>query len=206
MKATNQNESKQYLWWISFVFCLLALSFFFDVWGGKRIVKNNGSVEKKYFSTETVRTPLKEPKLLKEGEWYRCNDCHQSIAPSDVKKSFFSAHESVNLEHGVNNHCLSCHSRDNREFLVDSHGDDIDFTRSELSCIKCHGVVYNDWVSGAHGRINGYWDKTKGAAEKVTCVACHDPHAPQFKSMEPSPAPVILNYLNSIVQKDEPHE
>lgn len=201
----NQSNTKYY-WWMAITFFLLTLSFIFDIWTEKREIKQNPSVDPKYFTKETVRKPMEFPILKQEGETFRCNDCHQNIEPSKVQKSFFAAHEHIILEHGVNNYCSTCHSPNNREALLDINKNDIPFSRSELACLQCHGPIYNDWVNGVHGRMSESWDKSQRTVEKITCVACHDPHSPKFKSMGPSPAPVKHNFLDQYVLKEQYHE
>lgn len=206
MAPKAEDRYPNYLWLIAAVFFLLALSFIFDLWPRGRDVIKYPPVDPKYFSTQTVRQPMHEPILKKDGDLYRCNDCHQNIVPSPIQKSFFSAHENIILQHGINNYCLTCHSLNNREFLVDIHGEDIPFSKSELLCQKCHGTIYRDWEKGAHGRINSFWDKSKGEKVKATCVACHDPHQPKFKPLEPSPAPRVRNYrdfLENLVLREK---
>lgn len=206
MNKNQLNRRPDYRWPIAVFFLLLALSFIFDIWANKREIRKNPLVDQKYFSTESIRQPMIEPLLVKDGLVYRCNDCHQHIEPSNIQKSFFSAHKDVILKHGANNYCTTCHSSNDREFLIDIHGDNVPFSKSEVTCLKCHGEKYRDWLQGVHGRMNGYWDKTKGEVKKLTCVACHDPHQPKFKAIEPSPSPVIFNYLDKLTIKDNIHE
>jgi hypothetical protein len=43
-----------------------------------------------------------------------------------------------------------------------------------------------DWRAGVHGkRVGNWW----GPKEYLSCVACHDPHSPLFKPLEPKPPP-----------------
>lgn len=194
MEKDKRFFKDQYMLWIGIVFFLLTLSFIFDLWDFKREVISHPLVDPQYFTKEPVRQAKLEPILIKDGRRYRCDDCHENIEPSLVQKSFFSAHPEVELKHGVNNYCLTCHSLNNREALRDINGHDVSFARSELSCLQCHGTIYRDWERGVHGRMNEYWDKTKGEVKKLTCVQCHDPHNPKFKKMRPAPAPNIKNY------------
>jgi nitrate/TMAO reductase-like tetraheme cytochrome c subunit len=205
----NMEEDKpffkdKYMLWMGCVFFLLALSFIFDVWGSRREALRHPLVEPRYFSREPPRQAKGEPVLMKDGRHYRCNDCHQNIEASQVQKSFFSAHPDIELNHGANNYCLTCHSLNNREALRDINGADVPYARSELSCLPCHGTIYRDWEQGVHGRMDEYWDRAKRKASQLTCVACHDPHQPDFKPMEPSPAPRAVNYRdiqNSSIEK-----
>lgn len=61
-----------------------------------------------------------------------------------------------------------------------------------MVCAKCHGPVYRDWQNGSHGRINGYWDRSRGPQTRRRCIECHDPHAPPFAPLAPAPGPSTL--------------
>ena len=61
-----------------------------------------------------------------------------------------------------------------------------------MKCAKCHGPVYRDWENGSHGRINGYWDQSRGTQTRRRCIECHDPHAPRFAPLTPAPGPFTL--------------
>jgi hypothetical protein len=187
----GRTSGDVYLWRITGVLGLLAVSFVLDLWGEQKEMRRNPLVASRFYSQDSVRRPMTEPLIKKEGETYRCNDCHLHLDASVVQKSFFSAHEDIALNHGANNYCLTCHSRNSKEFLRDINGQDIPFNKSELSCLGCHGTVYRDWENGAHGRMNGYWDRSRGEGRKLTCTACHDPHQPTFQPMEPAPAPYV---------------
>lgn len=197
------------MWWMAAVFFLLALSFIFDLWGEKTERIKHPLTNPQYFTKQPVREAKLESLIKKEGHVYRCNDCHQTLEISSVQKSFFSAHEDIILKHGVNNYCLTCHSANNMEALVDIHNNDITFSQSHITCLKCHGPIYRDWENGVHGRMNDFWDQGKGEVRKLTCVACHDPHQPKFKPMKPAPAPNIVNYrrfLESLTIGEKSHE
>lgn len=193
------NKEKKYFWWMAAVFLLLAVSFILDLWGQRREIIKHPSVDEKYFTKEPVRKAKLQPLLGEDG--FACNDCHQDIEPSHVQKSFISAHEDIILQHGMNNYCATCHSANNKEALIDINGNDVPFEKNYLMCAKCHGTIYRDWERGVHGRMNESWDRGKRESPKLTCVACHDPHQPKFKPLEPSPAPQAVNY-----REKPPHE
>lgn len=176
------------------VFLSLAGSFVFNLWGEKREVIVHPAVESGYFTRSAVRQPRLEAVTEKDGYLYRCNACHEHLLPSPVQKSSISAHDNIILEHGANNYCSTCHKSADREKLLDINKHELEFSQSHLTCLQCHGPVYRDWENGAHGRMNDYWDGSRGEVKKLTCVACHDPHKPAFAPMEPSPAPHIKNY------------
>ena len=106
------------------------------------------------------------------------------------------------MKHGLNTWCLSCHHSENRDAFVDDRGEEIPWDQPQLLCAKCHGPVFRDWQHGAHGRTNGYWDKSQGEQTRRKCIECHDPHQPPFPPMRPAPGP---NTLRMGPQGDEIH-
>ncbi len=204
-----RTDSTNYMWWMSGVFVVLTLSFMFNVWGDKRDIIQHPLTEEKHFTKQPVREVKLEPTLYQDGYMYRCNDCHKNIEPSTVQKSFFSAHPDIVLEHGANNYCLTCHNVTNRETFTDLNHNEIPFTKSHQTCLQCHGPIYRDWEKGVHGRMNDFWDSSKGEIRKLSCVACHDPHQPKFKPMKPAPGPNIQNlrkYLQDLTTEEHSHE
>lgn len=180
-----------YRWIIAIVFLSLGLCFIFDVWGKIRIVRENPAVAERFIANDTVRDPLDKVPLLKQaGFTYQCNSCHQYLELSKEPKKLLAAHQNIVLEHGSNKSCYTCHHSTQYESLVIRDGSKLPFDKSALLCQQCHGPKHRDWLIGVHGRPNGYWDKTKGESIKATCVACHNPHSPKFKPMEPAPPPV----------------
>ncbi|MCA9402279.1 MAG: hypothetical protein KC897_00735 [Candidatus Omnitrophica bacterium] len=197
------------IWWVAIIFLVLAVTFAVDLWGTKRAVIEHEPVARRYFDPAPVRTPLTEPEYTYQGKLYRCNDCHATLEPSTIQKSHFSSHPDVILQHGANNHCQTCHNRNNMDMLVDLNRNDVPFTQSQRSCLQCHGPIYRDWERGLHGRMNDYWDEERGAVRRLTCVACHDPHQPAFAPMNPAPAPHMRQYRDireSISTKDVDHD
>ena len=145
----------------------------------------------------TDPSPVRQVNLAPEYQagvfFYRCSDCHKIFPPRDRDTDRTVAqHREIVLKHGINTYCLSCHHTENRDVFVDERGGEIPWDRPELLCSKCHGPVYRDWQHGAHGRTNGYWDKTRGEQTRRKCIECHDPHQPPFPPMHPTPGPNTL--------------
>lgn len=180
------------------IFIVLTITFLMDVWGEKREVIRHPLTDPAHFTRHSVREPKLEPTYTYEGKLYRCNDCHATLEPSNIQKSFFSAHAEIALNHGANNYCQTCHVRGNMDQLTDLNKNEIPFAQSHITCMQCHGPIYRDWEKGLHGRMNGYWDEQKGETRRLTCVACHDPHHPAFAPMEPAPAPTSRQYRNTL--------
>jgi hypothetical protein len=144
----------------------------------------------------TDPTPVRQPKLKPEyvaaGFTYQCMDCHRIIpSPAETFRRL-TQHTEIQLNHGINTRCFNCHHPTNRNAFVDDFGDEIPWNQPQLLCAKCHGPVYRDWQAGSHGRINGYWDTTKGPQTKRRCIECHDPHRPPFAPLPPAPGPNTL--------------
>ena len=172
------------------IFLLVAISFVFDVWGGKSEtnVASDVLVDPEYYTKEPVRQSWKAP-IVKHADYtYNCNDCHKHFETS-IDRGELTAHKNIELNHGIVTSCLKCHSTTNREKLLDLNQNEIPFAQSEKNCYQCHGPIYRDWESGVHGRMSGFWDASKGDKGKLSCVECHDPHSPQFPAMKPAPAP-----------------
>lgn len=133
---------------------------------------------------------------------FSCYTCHERGTKPQLK--FDAAHnvivpeehENIVMGHGShnrNNHCFNCHNEDNRETFHIRDGRDLSFAQSSTLCGSCHGPTMRDWEAGAHGRIIGYWDRTKGEATRLDCVNCHDPHSPRIPSRKPLPGPNPLH-------------
>lgn len=144
----------------------------------------------------TDPSPVRHPKLRPEielaGFTYRCSDCHRLFpSPLETTRSL-TQHRNIVLKHGINTRCFNCHHPTNRDAYVDDWGHEIPADQPQLVCAKCHGPVYRDWLNGAHGRTNGYWDASRGPRERRKCIECHDPHEPPFPPMTPAPGPDTL--------------
>ncbi len=143
-------------------------------------------------STQTVRSPNFKPEIRLGGFSYHCSDCHRLFESPPETDRELTQHREVQLNHGMNTRCFNCHNRTNRDTFVDDWGHEIAFDQPQLLCAKCHGPVYRDWLHGAHGRVNGYWNTTLGAQQRRRCTECHDPHHPPFPPMPSAPAPHTL--------------
>lgn len=141
-------------------------------------------------------TPIRQPKLKPEiqlaGYTYNCSDCHKLFpSPAETTRTL-TWHREIVLEHGLNDRCFNCHNRTSRDSFIDDWGQEISWNQPQLMCAKCHGPVYRDWLHGAHGRTNGYWDTRQGTQTRLKCIQCHDPHVPPFMPLQPAPPPNTL--------------
>jgi hypothetical protein len=149
-------------------------------------------VAPKFTDPAPVRQPKLQPTYAVAGYTYRCSDCHRIIpSPAETVRKL-GQHTDIELRHGINTRCFNCHHPKERDAFVDDAGGVIPWTQPQLLCGKCHGPVYRDWLAGSHGRVNGYWDRTRGEQTKRRCIECHDPHHPPFQALEPAPGPNTL--------------
>lgn len=151
------------------------------------------TVPARFTDLSPVRQPTLQPSYRSGAFTYRCNDCHSIIPTSASGRTRVAIqHREIQLEHGINTHCLNCHHPTNRNAFADSQGGEISWSEPQLLCAKCHGPVYRDWQHGSHGRINGYWDVELGEQTRRKCIECHDPHRPPFPALSPAPGPHTL--------------
>lgn len=144
-------------------------------------------------ATVARRVPLSDPPTIDTGTFVqRCSDCHSLFENIREPDRALTQHIEIKLNHGANDHCLSCHDIDNREMLTLRGGGTIGFNQVEQLCAQCHGPIYNDWKKGTHGKTVGYWNTDLGMATKLTCSQCHDPHSPAYEPISPLPGPNTL--------------
>lgn len=171
-----------------------------------------------------VRGELHALRLHREDFTYKCSECHRttetlagrervvaegaSLLKTDENlddfapmpknrwsKDFPHASLKLNLSHGRNDQCFNCHNKEDRNTYITHDGSAISAEESEQLCAKCHGLTVRDWLQGAHGRRSGYWDEGKGAYKDLTCIQCHNPHAPLFAPLKPLPGPTTSHHI-----------
>lgn len=132
-----------------------------------------------------------------------CDECHSADKGYKIQYNpdgstiIPKAHQDLTkMAHGKtfkNNNCYNCHNENQLNTLHSSVGAKLTFDQATQLCAGCHGTTYEDWLAGAHGRTEGYWDRSKGPARKQECASCHDPHAPAFTGIIPMPGPHLLH-------------
>jgi hypothetical protein len=117
---------------------------------------------------------------------FPCSNCHGTMETNPERRTL-GMHGEIELHHGPRERwCFDCHNPANRDKLRLASGSLIDFDVSYELCGQCHGPKLRDWRAGVHGKRTGRWD---GEKQYLLCVHCHNPHAPRFESVEPSPRP-----------------
>jgi hypothetical protein len=156
----------------------------------------------------TLRTPITgEPTILLQGSIEKtCMNCHVLWDSRKRQSNVLVQHKDIRLDHGENDNCLNCHEPDQRDKLTLRGGKQIGFADSVQLCAQCHGPTWRDWQRGAHGRTNGYWDKSRGTQIRQMCVACHDPHHPAFPKLDPFPGPNTLRMGTAPEGSEEKYE
>jgi len=136
-----------------------------------------------------------------------CTTCH-ATRPADPSNGLSGDldefHEGMVFSHG-NLACLSCHNADDYDQLQSANGVAIAYPQVMTLCAQCHGSQYTDYTHGAHGGMNGYWDRTRGPVQRHTCIDCHDPHSPAFPSMLPTFKPIDRGLNDAGQHNDHPH-
>ena len=168
---------------------------------------------------------IKEPPQLKN-EWYRvetargeilenksivgnCHLCHAYWVPiprSEQTSNPRFAHANIQINHGNNDRCYNCHHIADRNKYVANDGSPLMVRNVELLCARCHGLIYNDWLAGTHGKWTGAWTSEGGEQETFGCTECHDPHNPFFKYDVITPPPVWSEKFIRSTLEDEHHD
>lgn len=140
----------------------------------------------------TIRRPTGPPRVqlagtdpLGSAASVACSTCHSIREPrlatktADALKEF---HQGLTLRHG-GLACYACHNPNDADTLRLADGTAVDYQDVMQLCGQCHGPQATAFAHGAHGGMNGYWDRRRGPQMKNNCIDCHDPHAPAFPKM-----------------------
>ncbi len=117
---------------------------------------------------------------------HACTECHtKPLSEMQNIEGAKKAHWDIKLTHANLNtmNCITCHNGNDMDNLQSLTGNSIDFNRSDKLCSQCHTKQFEDWKGGAHGKKVAGWAPPRAS---LTCVNCHNPHNPGFKSRWPS--------------------
>jgi hypothetical protein len=140
-----------------------------------------------------VRPPPRDrPLVAMAGFDFNCMECHVLFESALDTPRHLTQHRDIKLDHGLNDRCLNCHDRRDRNRLALRGGRTVPFTNVARMCAQCHGPTYRDWQRGMHGLTMGHWTPELGEQRHLACSECHDPHSPAFKPMRTLPGPHTL--------------
>ena len=124
------------------------------------------------------------PERKGEIESFNCTECHSKPLSDMQTKDLKKAHWNLKLSHAneLTMNCVTCHDGNNMDYLKSLTGSQIDFNLSHQLCSQCHQKQFKDWTGGAHGKRIESWASPRAS---MTCVNCHNPHAPSFESKWP---------------------
>lgn len=183
----------------------LGLGAFFIVSGRSHLPPSRPipAVDAKFLETTPWRQTYTDLVKAKEDlSDYDCYGCHEKGKPPpirfDEKNKIIipKEHQNIVMGHGShdrNDLCYNCHNEQNLVTFQVRDGRELKFDNIPPLCGSCHGPTYRDWEAGAHGRTSGFWDRKQGAAQRLSCASCHNPHAPRIPSRAPAPGPHPLH-------------
>jgi hypothetical protein len=216
VKMKSHSRTSLALFGLAAAFLVLSVAFLLNVWGRPAPVSSHPLVDTNFLDTATVRRSYAD--LVRAGEDlsdFDCYACHEKNKPPPLrfdanhKLIIPKEHANIEMEHGRhdrNNNCFNCHDEHNLERFQTRDGRELKFADSPALCGSCHGPSLRDWEAGAHGRINGFWNRQLGDAQRKDCVNCHNPHKPRFPGRKPAPPPNPLRPgPNSAVAKGAAH-
>lgn len=120
---------------------------------------------------------------------FPCSSCHADREPNPKRRRLEEFHRLRYDEflHGDDQFwCYQCHARENIDRLQLPNGKLVSFDEGPELCTACHGDKREDWRDGIHGVQQGQWN---GQKIRRACPACHNPHNPRFKALEPEKPP-----------------
>ena len=184
---------------LTVAFLVLAALFTKNLWGHLPPKQNIPLVDKKFLETTPWRQTYTDLVKAKEDlSDYDCYGCHEKNKPPPIRYDanqkiiIPKEHSDIVMAHGShdrNNLCYNCHNEQNLLTLQVRDGREVKFDNIPELCGSCHGPNYRDWEAGAHGRTSGYWDRSKGDMQRLSCASCHNPHAPHIPTRDPAPGP-----------------
>lgn len=153
----------------------------------KEVVANLDSA---WYAVETARGDIRRDQSIVGN----CFICHAFWVPIPRKITTSQprfAHSNIIINHGSNGRCYNCHHITDRNMYAANDGSTIMVQTPEQLCARCHGLIYNDWQKGTHGKWTGKFKPANATERKTyTCTECHDPHDPPFRYRKVAPPPI----------------
>ncbi len=184
---------------VSVLFLGMAALLLGNLWGGAPAPQNIPLVDLKFLETTPWRRTYADLVKAKEDlSDYDCYGCHERNNPPPLrfdenqKIIVPKEHSDIVMGHGShdrNNLCYNCHNEKDLTTLQVRDGRVVKFDEIPQLCGSCHGPTYRDWEAGAHGRTSGYWNRSLGGIQRLSCANCHNPHAPTIPTRQPAPPP-----------------
>jgi hypothetical protein len=142
-----------------------------------------------WYTVETARGKDLQDKTI-VGNCFICHAFWVPIPTSIETSNPRFAHANIVLNHGSNDRCYNCHQITDRNMYIANNSSSIMSQTPEQLCSRCHGLIYNDWTMGTHGKWTGKFQPDKLYDRKTyTCTECHDPHNPLFRYNVIAPPP-----------------
>jgi len=186
----SKTETRLGVILLTLVLISLAVLFLFQTLSSSRITSAPEQLNPVWYTLTTARGNELENKSI-VGNCHLCHAYWVPIPTSVQTSNPRFAHANIQLNHGTNDRCYNCHQISDRNKYVANDGSNIMPQIPEKLCERCHGLIYNDWLAGTHGKWTGKWQPDTPRDRKTyTCTQCHDPHDPRFKYATFAPAPV----------------
>lgn len=182
-------------WWLILtipLFILLAIYFLSLHYTADAIAEKSAPevLKPEWYRVDTARGEYRENATI-VGNCHICHAFWVPIPQSAQTSNPRFAHANLQLNHGGNDRCYNCHQIADRNMYVADDGSAILNQTPEKMCARCHGLIFNDWQAGTHGKWTGKYTPAN-YFERITytCTECHDPHDPKFKYNILAPPPV----------------
>ena len=207
--SSRNNGDRTNYWLAGLTVGFLGVSGFFMINSRSHATPTQkiSTVDAKFLETTPWRQTYTDLVNAKEDlSDYDCYGCHEKNKPPiirfDAKNKIIipKEHQNIVMGHGShdrNDLCYNCHNEQNLATFQVRDGRELKFDNIPPLCGSCHGPTYRDWEAGAHGRTSGFWDRTKGAVQRLSCSSCHNPHAPRIPTRPPAPGPHALHAVDA---------
>ena len=188
--AMTEKSSPGGLFFFIPAIILLCCFFVYQTLHFSPATKDPGPLNPEFYTLSTARgSELANKPIV--GNCFICHAYWVPIPRTEQTSQPRFAHANIVLNHGKNDRCYNCHMISDRNKYVADDGSAIMTQLPEQLCSRCHGLIYNDWLSGTHGKWTGMWQSIADKGRiTYSCTECHDPHDPAFKYNSFAPPPI----------------